>query len=296
MLWRVGRKPGLLALVCAVGVCGVSACTFAPGAGPTVNLVELAAASPSPYDYPTDAPAVTDSPTPAPTPTPPPSHAVTPKPTPTLPPGKQAPVDYHGSRSRKVIAITVDDCFSADAVLADLAVFQKYGVNATWFPIGRVAANHAALWRTVDAAGFPIANHTYGHKDLTTHTYDQDVEDIKHENDLMKSIIGHPILPFMRPYGGSVNAMVRVAASAAGEKAIVNWDVDDGDAEGDYTNVPRLIHMGEQGKNGSILLVHANHEYTTAALPAIIAYYRANGFTFVTLGQMFGVTGPVPYP
>jgi peptidoglycan/xylan/chitin deacetylase (PgdA/CDA1 family) len=42
--------------------------------------------------------------------------------------------------------------------------------------------------------------------------------------------------------------------------------------------------------------MHANLPYTQLALPRIIAYYRERGFEFVTLGQMFGVPGPVPFP
>jgi peptidoglycan/xylan/chitin deacetylase (PgdA/CDA1 family) len=194
-----------------------------------------------------------------------------------------------------VIAITVDDCFDSDAVRADLAIFERYQVNATWFPVGWEAAKNPSLWREVDAAGFPIANHTYDHEDLTLKTYAQAYSDIRQDNDTLSWIIGHPIMPFVRPPGGDYNATVLSAAAAAGERAVVDWDMSDGDTSGDWTNVPRLISLGEQGRNGSIILMHANGEYTTAALPAIIAYYRARGFSFVTLGQLLGVPGPVPF-
>ena len=225
-----------------------------------------------------------------------------PMPAPTLypygrlpPPGGQAPIVGSGSRSYPVIAITVDDCFDYGAVVNDLEIFQRYQVNATWFPIGWAAYKNPDLWRMVDRAGFPIANHTYDHEDLTVKTYEQVYADIKQDNDFFYSILGHPIMPFVRPFGGHYNSTTRVAAAAAGERAVVDWDTDEGDADGDYTNVGRLISLGEQGENGSIILMHANGGYTTAALPSIIAYYRQRGFTFVTLGQLLGVPGPVPY-
>ena len=40
--------------------------------------------------------------------------------------------------------------------------------------------------------------------------------------------------------------------------------------------------------------MHASLDNTPAALPGIIAGYRKRGFTFVTLGQMFGLPGAVP--
>ena len=147
----------------------------------------------------------------------------------------------------------------------------------------------------IDRAGFPIANHTYSHTDLTLMTYEGVYADIKHDNDFFLSILGHPIMPFVRPFGGDFNSTTQQAAAAAGERAVVNWDIDSGDADGDYTNVDRLISLSERGQNGSIILMHANGGYTTAALPSIIAYYRNRGFTFVTLGQLLGVPGPVPY-
>jgi hypothetical protein len=31
-------------------------------------------------------------------------------------------------------------------------------------------------------------------------------------------------------------------------------------------------------------------------MTTVIDYYRARGYGFVTLGQLFGLGGPVPYP
>jgi peptidoglycan/xylan/chitin deacetylase (PgdA/CDA1 family) len=213
-----------------------------------------------------------------------------------LPPaGAMAPIVGSGSRAYPEIAITVDDCLNYSAVANDLTIFEEYHVNATWFPIGWEAYKNADLWRMVDRAGFPIANHTYDHEDLTLKTYEQVYADIEQDNDFFYAILGHPIMPFVRPFGGHYNSITLQAAAAAGERAVVDWDTDEGDADGDYTNIARLISLGERGVNGSIILMHANGGYTTAALPSIIAYYRNRGFTFVTLGQLLGVPGPVPY-
>jgi hypothetical protein len=60
-------------------------------------------------------------------------------------------------------------------------------------------------------------------------------------------------------------------------------------------NVDYLVQNGLKGKDGDIVLMHANLPYTTEALPRIIAGYRARGFDFVTVGQLYGVRGPVPF-
>jgi peptidoglycan/xylan/chitin deacetylase (PgdA/CDA1 family) len=62
------------------------------------------------------------------------------------------------------------------------------------------------------------------------------------------------------------------------------------------SRVDLLVRNATKAGNGGIILMHANLPYTQLALPRIIAYYRSRGFEFVTLGQMFGVPGPVPFP
>jgi len=291
---KANRGAVLLAMAVLAAGCAnaLSSASPASQSAPGVPVPTLSLAAPSPTQKPALSPSATPTMAPTAVPSPSPSAA----PTGSLPAGTSY-VRY-GSRAYKVVAITVDDCFSPTAVEADLAIFERYHVNVTWFPIGHVAALYPALWRQVDAAGFPIANHTFDHQNLTVKTYAQVVADIEEDSNTLKAIIGHPIMPFVRPYAGATNDTVLAAAAAAGERAVVNWDTVEGDTDGglaEYSNVARLTQLGEGGRNGSIILMHANHEYTTAALPAIIGYYRSHGYQFVTLGQLLGVPGPVPY-
>jgi peptidoglycan/xylan/chitin deacetylase (PgdA/CDA1 family) len=197
-----------------------------------------------------------------------------------------------------MIAITIDDDFSQSAVLADLAILEANHVNATFFPIGHVVASNPGLWQKVAKAGFPIANHTYDHVILTKHTLAYITADIEKDNAVVSKIIGEPLAPFIRPPGGAWNGDVLTAAAAAGERAVVLWDLTDGDTAPlpGRANVSLLVKNATKGVNGSILLMHANLPYAQQALPLEIAYYRAKGYEFVTLGQMFGVKGPVPFP
>jgi hypothetical protein len=78
--------------------------TWTPG--PSVAAPSVAVATASPAPRPTARP--TPRPTVGPTPTPP-------------APCKTAPLIYHGSRTSKWIALTIDDGYSSAAVLADLA-------------------------------------------------------------------------------------------------------------------------------------------------------------------------------
>jgi peptidoglycan/xylan/chitin deacetylase (PgdA/CDA1 family) len=206
---------------------------------------------------------------------------------------KPAPLIYHGSRTPKWIALTIDDGYSSAAVRADLSILKEKRVNATWFPVGQVVAQDPATWRAVAAAGFPIANHTWDHRNLTLMSSLQAVDDIRRANEEVGAIVGEPLLPFVRPYGGIWNQEVLCEARTAGERGVVLWDTTFGDTgNGD---VAHLIANAERGTNGSIVLMHANRSLSQQALPVVIDFYRSRGFTFVTLGQLLGISGPVPY-
>jgi peptidoglycan/xylan/chitin deacetylase (PgdA/CDA1 family) len=210
----------------------------------------------------------------------------------------------HGSRATKTIAITIDDCDNEMAVTALLKIVRDAHVNATWFCIGKVVAADPAFWKNWALAGYPMANHTYYHTSLTAKSYSAIVAELKLDNSVVTRIIGRPMLPVLRPMGGNVNSTVIAAAGAAGEKLVLNWDVSicDTSVLTQHTvaaiarYVAQLTLNGERGTNGSVILMHAKGPYTQQALPAILAYYQARGYQFVTVGQMFGLGGVVPFP
>ena len=101
-------------------------------------------------------------------------------------------------------------------------------------------------------------------------------------------------LPVMRPPGGLFDDATRAAAAAVGEPTIVLWDVDTSDWTG--IGARRIRANALDGSKGSIVVMHTSSMSTVRALPGIIRGYRKRGFEFVTIGQLLGIAGPVPYP
>jgi peptidoglycan/xylan/chitin deacetylase (PgdA/CDA1 family) len=97
----------------------------------------------------------------------------------------------------------------------------------------------------------------------------------------------------MRPPYGTYDRMTRYAATAAGEARVVLWDVDTRDWSG--ISWRAVAHTALTGTSGSIVLMHTMPTVTASALTHIIAGYRLRGFTFVTVGQLLGIDGPVPF-
>jgi len=205
-----------------------------------------------------------------------------------------AAIAFHGSRAAKVVALTFDDGWDAPTTLKILAILRRDHVNATFFPVGHAIELQPTAWRSVAKAGFPIGDHTYDHKDLTTLCFAAQVTELTRQQSIVTRTLGVSELPVMRPPFGTQNGLTRVAASVAGDVQLVLWDVDTQDWEG--RSAAQIASRALAGGNGSIILMHTFAPNTAIALPRIIAGYRARGYRFVTIGQLLGVPGAVPFP
>jgi peptidoglycan/xylan/chitin deacetylase (PgdA/CDA1 family) len=211
------------------------------------------------------------------------------------PPTDLAPaaVLSHGSRSAKLVALTFDDGYNADNVIRILRFLTTHRVNATFFPTGQAIEMAPITWLRVAQAGYPLANHTYHHTSLAGKCFaDQLAELRRAEAQFQEEAL--PLQGFMRPPYEEFDLNTRLAASAAGESHVVLWDVD----TLDWTGLGKQAIAGRalDGKSGSIILMHTTSRSTTAALDEIVTKYRARGYAFVTIGQLLGIPGPVPFP
>jgi peptidoglycan/xylan/chitin deacetylase (PgdA/CDA1 family) len=197
------------------------------------------------------------------------------------------PVYRHGSRAKRLVALTFDDGYNPTATLKILEVLQAEGVIATFFPYGWAVSSHPAVWRRVAQAGYPIANHTQSHRVLTRLSESQVIKELSDARRTVERITGRAMVPLVRPPGGAWNAVTARAAKAAGFQGIVLWDVDPQDWRG--LSAATITARSTIGRNGSIVLLHAGPAGTPAALRSIIRSYRSRGFRFVTVSQILGL-------
>jgi peptidoglycan/xylan/chitin deacetylase (PgdA/CDA1 family) len=214
------------------------------------------------------------------------------------------PVKYHGSRTKPYIALTIDDGYATANCKALADILKVRNVPATYFPYSRVVTNNPTAWRHISAEGFPIADHTVSHPDLTTLSYSGQLWQIKTAKSRIQNVIGKAIAPLLRPPYGAWNYNTRVAAGAAGLKYLVLWDT----SFADTTTMSDTRHFNHamRGTNGSIILCHCGPASTVRIMPKVIAAYRARGLKFVTVEQLLGLKpigatltslpGPTPTP
>lgn len=194
----------------------------------------------------------------------------------------------------KTVALTFDDG-PGPSTAAITRILSAAHVEATFFNVGAYEAIRPARVRAEHSAGFALGGHTWDHPDLTTLGRVGQAREIDRERTEQSSLVGaYPCL-FRPPYG-SYNATTLSLAQSRGMR-VWTWSVDTEDwkAEGsdDLWWVNRIISRAKAGDTmrHPVILMHnaaSGDPATVDALPAIIKFYKARGYSFVDL---YGHTG-----
>ena len=247
---------------------------------------------------PVPPPAAVDTQAPAPSPTTAPT-AVSSSPS-SLPPasppcqlGCVAPAAFvrHGSRASKVVALTFDDGFNVPACVSIVDTLLAQGVTATFFPNGQYVRESPSFWHWVAANGFPVGNHTTTHNDPRTLAASALELSLDSDRRIVDAALAVPSINAYRPPYGDYDLPVQQIAAISGYPVLVGWDVDSRDQNG-VPSVAAEVANATTGTNGSIVLMHCGSRLTPMALPAIIASYRARGFSFVSIPELLGLQAP----
>lgn len=202
--------------------------------------------------------------------------------------------------SGKTVVLTFDDGPGPyqDSIVAFLA---KQKIPAVFFQTGAHAAADPQAQVRLHQAGLQVANHTYDHR------YPKQVnggwsvsylsKQLSRTTAVLTQQTGQRICLFRPPGGHMTNVM---AATKQAGLTVVMWSVDTRDwAQPAQTTTAATAAIVKAGTTvGSqrhpVVLMHAakasaepesqvssNRGNTVAALPKIIAWYRAHGFRFV---------------
>jgi peptidoglycan/xylan/chitin deacetylase (PgdA/CDA1 family) len=189
------------------------------------------------------------------------------------------------------VALTFDDGPSPDTP-AVLRALRDAGVRATFFMLGRHVELHREIAASVVEAGHAVGNHTYSHRSLALASPKTIDAEIDRAEGVLVGLRG--FTPLFRAPRGFQGPLVRASLRRRGLR-LIGW------TRGAWDSEPRsaaAIAMAAIGKprDGDILLLHdgagtsgyVRRDQTAAAIPAIVAAYRARGFRFVTVPEMLG--------
>jgi peptidoglycan/xylan/chitin deacetylase (PgdA/CDA1 family) len=190
----------------------------------------------------------------------------------------------------KTVALTFDDG-PGPTTPKEIAVLRQYGVPATFFNIGQNAASYPSLVRTEATLGYLVGNHTWNHPNLDTLSTASQASQVDEATAEQESLIGWGPCVFRPPYGNYNSATLSLTQQR--DMRLWTWSVDTEDwkANGSPASswVNRIVSLAESEGgvlSHPVILMHnapSGDPATVAALPTIIKYFQAHGYTFVNL-------------
>ena len=190
-------------------------------------------------------------------------------------------VIYSGNPKNNTISLMFNVYMGNEHVENILETLEKHNVKATFFVGGTWVNKNEECFMKIVNSGNEIASHGYWHKDHSKISDEQQINEIKMTEELVKNICGIKMSLFAPP-SGAFNKRTAVIADTLGYKTIM-WTHDtidwrDQDEEVIYNRATK------DASSGDLILCHPT-ECTSKALERIILKYKELGLNVGTVSQ-----------
>ncbi|HEX3810882.1 MAG TPA: glycosyltransferase [Rhizomicrobium sp.] len=205
--------------------------------------------------------------------------------------------------AKKEIALTFDDGPDAEWTPKILHILRQKHVHATFFIIGGNAEANPGLVQRLVADGNEVGNHTFTHPNMADTNSGTVMLELNATQRLFEALTGRSLRLFRPPYLGDAeptdNDEIAPVVTAQNMGYIaVGEHIDPGDWQlpGAANIVKRslaVLHNPYPHQPKNILLLHdagGDRSQTVEALPVLIDKLRAEGYTFVTVSHLAGLT------
>lgn len=188
----------------------------------------------------------------------------------------------------KVAAFTFDDGPHATITPELLDALAQRGVHATFFVNGKNAERYPDLVLRAAAEGHQIANHTYSHSQLTKLSDEDVLYEVSRTQDYLSELLGEDEYLVRVPYG-AINERVQGLIQVP----VIMWSVDP--TSGRVMSSDRMRDgIVSTAHDGAIILMHDTSRANLTASIEAIDILLAEGYTFVTVNELFEIKGAVP--
>lgn len=190
---------------------------------------------------------------------------------------------YSVERDGKYCSLTFDAAWGDEDTQKLIDILGRYGVKATFFVVGSWVDKYPESVKALHDAGMEIMNHSDTHAHLSQLSSEQIMKEVNNCSDKIEKITGVRPTLFRCPYG-EYNDHVIGTINGMGVTAI-QWDVDSLDWK-EYDAATITQRVTSRVQPGSIMLFHNAALHTPEALPAILEYLLAEGYTPVPVSQL----------
>jgi peptidoglycan/xylan/chitin deacetylase (PgdA/CDA1 family) len=189
------------------------------------------------------------------------------------------------------VALTFDDGPDPCYTPAVLDVLATFGVVATFFCVGDLAASQPDIVRRMIEEGHAVGSHGAMHADLPTLANAELAGNLRGGRDMVAAVVGAPV-PLFRPPHGDATLRTGLMARGLGLHTWL-WTVDPEDWRPGIRSAEVVSGCSQAGE-GDVIVLHdglqepwspeaLDRSATVEALPEIIEGGRSKGLQFVRL-------------
>ena len=202
-----------------------------------------------------------------------------------------------------LVALTFDDGPDPAWTPAILDALRAAHVPATFFVTGSNVVGHPELVRRILAEGHELGNHTYTHPNLALRSDVDTRIELAATERAVEAFTGHAMRLFRAPFFGDAEPQTIdelepiLTAQRLGYTSVglhvdpLDWETPGADAI--VARTVAGIESKDELSGGQIVLLHdsgGDRSGTLAALPRIIERLRADGYRFVPVSELAGLT------
>lgn len=189
------------------------------------------------------------------------------------------------SEEEKYVALTFDDGPRADTTGRLLDGLKERGAVATFFLIGQQIPGNEALVQRMAAEGHQVGNHTYGHTRLKNADDQTILTEVAKTDTLLRELLGDGVY-WLRPPYGQISQRGRTLVQVP----MIQWTVDPEDWKLlDEEKVYQAVM--EAVEPGAVILLHDFYPTSVDAALRVVDALQAQGYTFVTVQELFELAG-----
>lgn len=193
------------------------------------------------------------------------------------------PVKRNIPPNAKLIALTYDDGPNETYTPRLLNILKKMNVPATFYILGRDIAGNEDIIKRIVNEGHELGNHAWTHRDLTILSAKEIKKEVEGVDDEIKKIVGFIPLTMRAPYG-SLDQNVKDNVG----KPIIDWTIDPKDWRNNSYSTFTADYCISRARDDAIILLHDVNKIGIGATPFIVTKLRDEGYTFVTISELFG--------
>ena len=196
------------------------------------------------------------------------------------------PAVTRGDPNVKRIAITFDTAIGVGRLIDLLDLLDRFGVKCTFFMQGEFLRRQPEMAVLISERGHELANHSTNHPDMRRADDEKILREIRTCNELILEVTGQTVR-WYRPPSGYYTWRDRSIGRALGcEMVLWTFDSMDGFSSASRATVTNAMRRGTVP--GAIILMHIYGRYTLQTLEWYIPEMQAEGYEFVTVGEMLG--------